>query len=827
MAVSWGSAKGTGNKFRVGIEITIPTPSVSDTSVTVEVEYWFWSKDALNDASISLTKSGSGANAGTVTVSASTPSNSDWSKSNKKKVRTETKVIPTSSSDQVLTVTASMDGVDEAGTGTVATHTVKGTLKKSPLAQPDAPTGCTTTRNSDTSQTVSWTNVNPAASTKRYLGILLQRWDNVQNKWYDLKRLGVVTSFTDTTTIADREYQYRVASFNGGGTSAFATSAKRQTSPAAPTKVAATRPASNVVVSWQNASTIATSFKVHHFRDGVDQGIVASGIPVGTTTWSHVGASLDSTHSYRVIAVAVLEGPPSAASTPLPIAAAPLRPTGLQPNGTIHSSSDAITLSYRHQATDGSTQTARKMHLCEAGSDVNLMPPSTRRTLAATGNSLTNALTVAAHYLNTGDPFEFSAGTPPVPLALGTTYYAIVDSPSTFRIASSEENAEDNISLDITSVGASMMVSNPVEITNEQAIILPADYLTPGKAYEWRAATKGAYSGAEPMSDYSTVAAFRVASQPTATIAFPTDGDTTLAPAALVAWAFYSPDPGVKQAWWQASLWEGSTLLESMEGDGNWDSYAFGYRLVNGVTYRVDVLLEGTNGIQSNLATATFTAEFVGPMAPGIALTWDSEDGYVEIDITNPTDPDAPAADRNAIEHSLPGGAWSQIAKDVPPDTTVIHFLPTPNAVNNYRVRAVAEDGATTISTAAISCDNSGDWYWLNGGPAFDVIAKARYSGAADIDLALDKELHEFAGRTRPVEYTGTIVRQEIEISAQFTRDEEGYQAMREFETLVRTPGLVYYRDMVGRKLRCSLSRVSFSDSDNLIDFTARLTESD
>lgn len=827
MAVSWGSAKGTGNKFRVGIDIKIPTPTVSDTSVTITVDYWFWSKDALNDASISLTKSGNGANAGTVTVAANTPSNSDWSKSNKKLVRTETKVIATSSVDQVLTVTASMTGVDEANTATVATHTAKGTLNKSPLATPDAPTGCSVARNSDTSQTITWTNVNPTATTKRYIGIAVERWDNVANKWYALKTLGVVTSFTDTTTIRDREYQYRVQSFNGGGKSAFATSAKRQTSPAPPTDVNATRPASNVIVSWKNVSTIATSFTIRHYADGVDQGIVASDIPAGTTTWSHSGASLTVAHSYRVIAVAVLESALSAPSPTLPTAAAPLAPSGLLPNGTIHASDAALAFSWQHEALDGSTQTARKLRLVEAGTAVNLFPASTRRSLSATASSATDQITAATHYLNTGDPIVITAGTAPAPLSTGVTYYAVADSPSAFRVASSQENAEDGIALGLTADSAGLTFTAPTSISSDQGIVLDADYLTPGKAYEWSVATKGAYSGVEPMSPWAPLASFRVASRPTATIAFPADGDTTMSPTAFVAWAFYSADEGVTQQWWEVSLWQGATLLESMEGEGEWSDYSFGYELQNGATYRVEVLLEGSNGIRSDLATAEFTPEFVGPVSPGIVLTWDADDGYVEIDISNPTDLDAPAAAKNVIEHSLPGGAWSQVAKDVPPDTTVIHYLPTPNVVNNYRVRATSADGATTVSSASISCDNTGDWYWLNGGMSFDVIAKARYSGGVDIDLELDKELHEFAGRTRPVEYTGTIVRQEIEISAQFPRDEEGYQSMREFETLVRTPGVVYYRDMVGRRLKCSLSKVSFSDSENLIDFTAKLTESD
>lgn len=827
MAVSWGSAKGSGTKFRVGVDLKIPTPGVSDTEVTATVEYWIWTKDKVDDSSVTLTKSGNATNAGSVTVSANTPSNSDWSKSNKKLVRTETKVFVTSGADQILTATASMTGVNAAGASTVAAQTVKGTLKKSPLITPDAPTAANRTRNSDTSQTITWTNTNPNDSKKKYLGILIQRWDNVQNKWYDLKRLGVVTSFTDTTTIPDREYQYRVLAFNGGGQSGWATTSKIQTSPAAPIRVTASRPNSDVIVAWENVSTIATSFKIRHYEDGVDKGIVATGIAATASTWAHSGASLTAAHSYRVIAVASLEGPASALSGALPKAGEPYAPTGLAPNGTIHSVDESIRLTWQHSSADGSSQTGRFLYLREAGTESNIIPASARRTLSATANAATDQLTVAAHYCNTGYPVVLTGGTPPAPLALGVTYYAIVDSASLMRLALDEEDAEDGVAINITSAGAGVTVSIPVTLSNEQGYTLPSSTLPPGRMYEWTAATKGAFSAAEPMSPQAAWASFRTAATPTATLAFPLDGDTTMSPQAMVAWAFFSPDEGVVQQWWQASLWEGSAALESAEGEGEWDSYTFGYQLANGGTYRVEVIVEGSNGIRSSVVSATFTPEFIGPLAPGVELTWNADDGYVEIDITNPTDDDAPDASKVSIEHSLPGDEWKQIAKDVPPDTTVIDFLPTPNTVNNYRVRAVSSDGAVTVSTASINCDNHGDWYWLNGGPAFDVIAKARYTGGADIDLEMDHELHEFAGRKRPVRYDGTIVRQGIEISAQFPRDSEGYQSMAEFERLVRTPGLVYYRDPVGRRVKCSLSKVSFSDSDNLIDFTAKLEESD
>lgn len=827
MAPTWGSAKGTGStKFRVGIELTIPTPSVSDTAVTVTTKVWVWTKDKVTDSSVTLTQGGSAVNPGTTTVSVVTPSNSDWSTSNQKLVHTSTKSVPTSYVDQELASSATVSGINSAGSGTSAWVTVQGILKKSPAVIPDAPTGAEATRVSDSSQIVTWANTNPTVQPKKYLGLRIQRWDNVGKKWISLKSLGVVSAFTDLTTVADRGYQYQVQAFNGAGGSTWSRTATIYTRPKAPSQISAKRSGSNVVVTWKNESTIATSWRIRYFKNGVDQGVIASVSPATTTTWTHVSPDASAAHRYEVIAVAGgLESVVSGAVDPgIPAPLAPLHPTDLLPDGTIHAASEPLTLRWRHVSADSSAQTARSLMLREAGTDTNLLA-STGRELTATANASTDQLTAAAHYLRDGDPVKVMGGVIPAPLAAGT-YYAIVDSPSLLRLALTEDNAEDRIAINLTANSSGVMIRVPSDLDGNSAYVI-AGGLTAGKRYEWSAATKGLYSGVSPVSDWAPMASFSVATKPLATIVFPEDGDTTMSPYATVVWGFYSPDLGVQQGWWQASLWRDTTLLEDAEGEGAWDSYTFSYELQNGVEYRIELVTEGTNGLASAMNSVTFTPEFIGPIEPGIALTWDADDGIVEIDITNPSDSDKPLAANNIVEHSLPGGAWTQIARNVPPNTTILHYLPTPNVVNQYRIKATSSDGKTTSSTAAISCDNTGDWYWLNGGTAFNVIAKARYSGGVDIDLELDKELHDFAGRTRPVEYTGTIVRQEIEISAQFPRDEEGYESMADFERLVRTPGLVYYRDMVGRRIKCSLSKVSFSDSENLIDFSAKLTESD
>ena len=104
--------------------------------------------------------------------------------------------------------------------------------------------------------------------------------------------------------------------------------------------------------------------------------------------------------------------------------------------------------------------------------------------------------------------------------------------------------------------------------------------------------------------------------------------------------------------------------------------------------------------------------------------------------------------------------------------------------------------------------------------------AKVRYEGSTATTFSLDKALHTFAGRTAPVEFSGTATKYEIEVSALLTRDDEGFATYDDLLTLVRTPGNVWYRDRDGRSLRCSLGEVELSDRDDqLMEFRASLTE--
>ena len=829
MSVKWGSKRGASGEsaFRVGIEISIPTPGRLDTQVTVTTKIWVWTKDKFEDPSTTLVWSGTAVDAGSATANVKTVTNSNWSKKNRQLLKTITKVVPTSYQAQSMTASVSLTGIEEAGGSTVATAKVATTLPESPVDPPNAPTGCAVARNSDTSHTVTWTNVSATSAARPYVGLYVERWDNVTNAWAVIKAVKAISSFTDTSTVGDRRYQYRVRAYNGGGKSAYATSGTIETTPALPANLTASRPAISVLVSWTNKSTIATSIQVWHSVNGVMDGSPLATLSSAASSYTHVSASVTATHVYYVKTVSstrtsALSGPSRAVVS----AKSPNMPTGLAPSGTRLDVASDIELSWSHSPGDGTTQTAFKVKWRPQGTSVWTLP--TGQVLDATASAGTDEITCSGHGLNEGDIVRF-AGSPPAPLAAGLQYWAIPVTETRFKVATTEDNAEDGIYVNFTTAGSGFDVVNGVTVSNSESYVIDGGTLDAPKAYEWMVRTTGRYSGTNPSGPWSKSAGFRTATKPTTTIGFPEDGDGIDAPQAMVAWTFYTPDPGVRQAWARASLFQGNSIipLEVYESAGQWYNITFETDLVNGATYRAEVVTEGSNGVRSDVESVSFSTDFVEPLAPGVSLEWDDEDGTVLITIGNPEDDDAPTAERNAIYRSEGGSAWALVASNVPTDTAVTDYLPRPGIVNTYKIIASTPNKTVKTTQVAIDCPNYGDWYWLNGGPAWSRSAKVRYGAGVNISMALDKALHNFAGRDLPVEFTGTAKAHTIELTALLPRDAEGYATSADLLALAGIGGPVYYRDPVGRKIKCSLGQIELNDSNDLIEFRTTLTEVD
>lgn len=258
--------------------------------------------------------------------------------------------------------------VDDVDLGTKATLGGNVWIGGITYYAPNAPSGCSVTRNSDTKNTVSWTA--PSTTTTKPVSAILVERQTDGGSWSQIASVGgSTTSYADTGTSADHSYRYRVRAQNSAGTSGYSTSGAVYNTPAAPKKVTASRLAATTVkVAIENAARTATSLELQRSKDKSSWTTVATvdGSPVTETTDAPGGG----TFYYRARNKrGDLVSAWSAASEAVVTICPPAAPTLLAPaSGVVVSKADAeVAFSWAHNPIDGSDQTAAQLRYSADG----------------------------------------------------------------------------------------------------------------------------------------------------------------------------------------------------------------------------------------------------------------------------------------------------------------------------------------------------------------------------------------------------------------------------------------------------------------------------
>ena len=234
------------------------------------------------------------------------------------------------------------------------------------ITAPSAVTGQTVSRNSDTSHTIEWTRT--ASADDPYYNQYIERYDNVTGSWYAIKTITTdytstgSNSYTDTTTIANRYYRYRIRAWNNAGYSSYAYTDYINTTPAAPTSVVATRIGGTVEVTWNDNATHETNYKVQ--RNTSTDGVTWAGYSTLTSALAANSESYtdNSPANYNKYKVSATCTPPSLESTQVEsntvqTLSTPDEPTGLSPDALVFDAADLQNFSWNHNPTDGTAQT--------------------------------------------------------------------------------------------------------------------------------------------------------------------------------------------------------------------------------------------------------------------------------------------------------------------------------------------------------------------------------------------------------------------------------------------------------------------------------------
>ena len=239
---------------------------------------------------------------------------------------------------------------------------------------PAAPTGVTATRSSDSRINLSWNH--RGSSSAPYSSQRVERREiSPSGSWASWKSLGTVgasaSSYADTTTKANQQYQYRIMATNAGGSATSGASSSVRTTPAAPTIGTATKSGDDIRVTY-SVNTPYTNHLTHLLQDRPDGGSwVTVATQVGTGSLTHVDPDPAVTHQYRVITRSTyggnLDSAPSGTSSIVQLQAPPNAPTILEPTAGVHDASQPILIRWRHNPVDASEQSAAQVQYRHGG----------------------------------------------------------------------------------------------------------------------------------------------------------------------------------------------------------------------------------------------------------------------------------------------------------------------------------------------------------------------------------------------------------------------------------------------------------------------------
>lgn len=414
MTITWGAWEDSGgNGMRAGIQIeSVTTPVTASTTFIVTFSCWTQNRADYADAqTFDLTTTGG--------VSASLSDSSIGYTNNE--VGTATK----RGSNQTATYTYSTYGtspgfikingtVNGTYNGVTPNISVTYTVPARPWANPAATTGASVARVSDTQQTVTWTN--NSTTSALYGNIKVYRKTDA-GAFALITTLGVVTSHSDVTSVANHKYRYRPNVLGANGTEVTGPeTGDIWTSPGAPTVCAAVKLGSgNIQITWTNNVNYSEySTEVWESQNGGAYALLTT-VATGLATYTHIAPSTIVTHKYKVRSKTTsgtsLVSSYSNESALVVLLSTASAPTITSPSGVTLDATEAITFTWVHNPTDGTPQNKYQLqYSIDGGGFVTVGPTTTGvSSYVMPASTLTNAHTITWKVATAGENGTLSA----------------------------------------------------------------------------------------------------------------------------------------------------------------------------------------------------------------------------------------------------------------------------------------------------------------------------------------------------------------------------------------------------------------------------------
>ena len=619
----------------------------------------------------------------------------------------------------------------------------------SPLPTPTAPSNCVCTRNSDTANTVTWSNngANPRTNN------LIERSVN-GGGWTQVGSVaGSVTTWVDGTTAANNYYQYRVrARYTANGynmDSGYATSSTTYNTPSVPTVCTNTRNSDlQNTVSWTNGASASVS-KTTYLERQINGGAWSQIATVSGTTTSYVdnAASVNNSYAYRVRSG--WGGTYSAYATSGMTYNTPSAPGKPQAARNVDNSI-AITF-----ANSANTSTAIEL---QRSTDA-----STWATVKTqTGNNLTSITdnpgggTFYYRVRNTRDALVsawsevsdkiVTIAPPAAPSLTSPLNSAVIPTSTPEIILSWMHNPVDGSVQTAAEVQYSTNEGTSwttVNVTTAQSYQL-ANNFSVNTTVTWRVRTKGADPSFGP---YSSNRAFVISQTPSVSLTSPPQIIESLP--IVVSWNYTDLSGTQQQA--QISLLSdtGSVLFSrTIQGTATSTSiFSSDYLPANGSSYTLRVSVRSTSSLTNEINIPVSTDYLEPPLAEA-SVDVDWQKASVSLAIHEVVDAALPGTVAMGIFRRRKDGSTLMFADQVPSGAAVTDKYPPLDETLVYLFVAYAETGVASIREVEVVIPSRMQAY-INFGDNLADVARLMLDTKFDASLTHQKEIIETAGLSK------------------------------------------------------------------------------
>ena len=370
---AWVPNSTTTARMRLRCDYTVPTPSAGQTSITVTGTVYIEVRYGLSDSNNTFTWGG------TLIAAGSSSKNINVATDGAQSLHTFSQAVTLSSGTQSKSLSFTLRGVEYVGSSNVAQLNFNVTIPAKVVNPPAAPSAFNFARVSDTRHDATWSATSTSTAPIDSFEIGRYRKGSGTTDYPIIATVsGSARAWSDTSTIANDVYDWRIRSVNAAGVSAWTYPPNDVwTTPAAATNVQLVKSGTDVTVSWTINARDAThqDLRIKSSSDGGLTWSAYSWIPghtaFGPTINSRVVSGLSGAQIHKIGVVSAVTTPTtlygySADSAALQLLTPPLAPLILGPSGVISTQQAAVFL-WDHQPVDSTAQTAAEVRHQPAG----------------------------------------------------------------------------------------------------------------------------------------------------------------------------------------------------------------------------------------------------------------------------------------------------------------------------------------------------------------------------------------------------------------------------------------------------------------------------